>query len=240
MSKSLIVGLSILALAGILAILWHLKSKLKSEREAFIRGYPFPIQLRQKLLMRYPHWEGEQMQLALRALRQYFLVCLEAGAVKGRKSIGMPSRAVDDAWHEFILMSRHYTEFCKHAFGRYLHHSPESTLKRGIDDALVNTLHQLKTKPGGTTGWSTWSGIPLLFAADRALGVADGYYYDAEAMSRLEHKRQLRDKRARDSGCGTDASGIDTWFSFDLGGCGSGDGGGSCGGGGGCGGGCGS
>ncbi len=236
MSKSLIICLSILALASVLAILWHLKSKLKSEREAFIRSYPFPIQLRQKLLMRYPHWEGEQMQLVLRALRQYFLVCLEAGAVKGRRSIGMPSKAVDDAWHEFILMSRQYTEFCKHAFGSYLHHSPESTLKRGIDDALVNTLHQFKAQPGGSSGWAMWSGIPLLFAADRALGVTDGYLYDAEAMSRLEHKRQLRHKHASDGGCGSEASGFDSWFSFDLGG--SGDGGGGCGGG--CAGGCGS
>lgn len=240
MSKSLIICLSILALILIVGVLIHLRGKLKSEREAFIRGYPFPIHLRQKLLMRYPHWEGEQMQLALRALRQYFLVCLEAGAAAGGKAVGMPSKAVDEAWHEFILMSRHYTEFCRHAFGRYLHHNPESMLKHGIDDALVNTLQQFKTKPGGVSGWSTWAGIPLLFAADRALGVTDGYHYDAEAMSRLEHKRQLRNAKSGGGDWTADSSDGSGWFGFDLGGTGSGDAGGSCGGSGGCGGGCGS
>ena len=36
----------------------------------------------------------------------------------------MPSKAVDEAWHEMILMTREYTEFCERAFGRYLHHTP--------------------------------------------------------------------------------------------------------------------
>lgn len=239
MSKSLTICLSLLALTLIVGVLLHLKSRLKSEREAFIRGYPFPIHLRQKLLMRYPHWEGEQMQLALRALRQYFLVCLEAGAAGGGKAIGMPSKAVDEAWHEFILMSRHYTEFCRHAFGRYLHHNPESMLRRGIDDALVNTLHQLRTKPGGTTGWSTWSGIPLLFAADRALGVTDGYFYDTGAMSRLEHKRQLKQLKSEGSDWAIENHDTSSWFGFDPDGVNVGGGWSSCGGGGGDGGGCG-
>lgn len=200
----------------------HLAGKLRREREAFIRGYPFPPQLHEKLATRHPHWQDDQINLVLRALRQYFLVCLEAQAATGRLTIGMPSKAVDDAWHEFILMSRHYTEFCRHAFGRYLHHAPESTLQSGIDDALVNTLQQFKSG-GGRLGWTMLGGMPLLFAADRVLGVEDGYHYDTEAMARLEHKRQRR-KLARDGGG-------DAGWSVDFSGCGADGGcGGGCGG----------
>ena len=37
----------------------------------------------------------------------------------------MPSRLVDEAWHEFILDSLSYTRFCEAAFGGYLHHTPD-------------------------------------------------------------------------------------------------------------------
>lgn len=35
-----------------------------------------------------------------------------------------PSRRVDLAWHEFILFTRTYFEFCQEHFGRYIHHDP--------------------------------------------------------------------------------------------------------------------
>ncbi len=35
-----------------------------------------------------------------------------------------PSLIVDNAWHEFILFTRLYHNFCDAEFGRYIHHSP--------------------------------------------------------------------------------------------------------------------
>ena len=35
-----------------------------------------------------------------------------------------PSRKVDDAWHELILFTRVYAEFCQSRFGRFIHHFP--------------------------------------------------------------------------------------------------------------------
>ncbi len=31
-------------------------------------------------------------------------------------------RLIDDMWHEFILMTRDYTDFCQKYFGKFLHH----------------------------------------------------------------------------------------------------------------------
>lgn len=33
-------------------------------------------------------------------------------------------RAIDNMWHEFILITRDYHDFCQHYFGHFLHHEP--------------------------------------------------------------------------------------------------------------------
>ncbi len=40
----------------------------------------------------------------------------------------MPSQVVDDAWHEFILFTRAYQQYCNKALGRYLHHTPAEAM----------------------------------------------------------------------------------------------------------------
>jgi uncharacterized membrane protein YgcG len=207
--------------------------RLKSRRREFIEQYRFPATLRAKILFKHPDLGENQMFHVLEGLRQFFLICLAANAVNKKRSFGMPSKVVDDAWHEFILMSREYSRFCKEAFGGYLHHTPAGASNEPEEKALIRTLHQLKTKSGGAAGWAMLGGIPLLFAIDRAMAVEGGHHYDAAAMDELEQKRQHSLQNNTD-------------FSFELGhdssdgGSGGADGGGGCSGGGGCGGGCGS
>lgn len=38
-----------------------------------------------------------------------------------------PSRAVDAAWHTFILFTRDYAAFCADSFGRFIHHQPNTS-----------------------------------------------------------------------------------------------------------------
>ncbi len=38
----------------------------------------------------------------------------------------MHSLRVDEAWHQFILFTAQYTQFCLRFFGRYVHHSPSN------------------------------------------------------------------------------------------------------------------
>lgn len=58
-------------------------------------------------------------------LRQWLRCC--APALRDGQVIGMPSRAVDEAWHGFILCTARYFRFCEEAYGRYLHHHPEGS-----------------------------------------------------------------------------------------------------------------
>jgi hypothetical protein len=50
-------------------------------------------------------------------LRAYFARCATGDTAP-------PSRDADLAWHEFLLLTREYEEFCQRAFHRFLHHPP--------------------------------------------------------------------------------------------------------------------
>ena len=41
-------------------------------------------------------------------------------------AITEPIAIIDEMWHNFILFTCEYTEFCRHFFGAYIHHAPVS------------------------------------------------------------------------------------------------------------------
>jgi hypothetical protein len=45
----------------------------------------------------------------------------------GYGPLEMFSKQVDEVWHAHILFTRDYAEFCQIAFGRFLHHQPNSS-----------------------------------------------------------------------------------------------------------------
>jgi hypothetical protein len=72
-------------------------------------------------------------ELVETGLRQW-LRCAGA-ALRDDTVIGMPSHAVDEAWHGFILCTARYAEFCERAYGRFLHHHPEGGAGVPVDAA---------------------------------------------------------------------------------------------------------
>lgn len=56
-------------------------------------------------------------------LRQWLRCC--AAALRDGQVIGMPSHAVDEAWHGLILCTMRYQAFCDEAYGTFMHHNPE-------------------------------------------------------------------------------------------------------------------
>ena len=78
-------------------------------------------------------------------LRQWLRCC--APALADDQVIGMPSRAVDEAWHGLILCTARYSEFCQAAYGRFLHHHPDGGAPTDVpaandcaDDQLRRTV----------------------------------------------------------------------------------------------------
>ncbi|MET4427601.1 hypothetical protein [Mycolicibacterium sp. 624] len=64
----------------------------------------------------------EPRALIEKGLRQWLRCC--AAALRDDQVIGMPSHAVDEAWHGLILCTARYQAFCDEAYGRFMHHHP--------------------------------------------------------------------------------------------------------------------
>ena len=95
---------------------YKLNNDWKQRQEGFITTYEFPPALLKKVHQTYPHIHSKDSTLILTGLQEFFLICLDAEM----KPVSMPSQVVDVAWHEFILSTRAYEEFCQNAFLRTL------------------------------------------------------------------------------------------------------------------------
>ena len=211
-----------------LLIVW---ARLRNAARAdYIRTYMFPRGIFDKLQAKRPELTLKDCQLTAHALRQYFLAYLKSGC----KFVSMPSQVADDLWHELILYTRHYQQFCNQAFGCFMHHTPAVVLgadrqnNAGLRRIWWHACLEENINPRKPTR------LPLLFALDAKLGIADGFHYSPDC------KALRNDRNERGSGtsyCGGDFS--DSGFDGSTDGLGdsaSGDGSGDSGG---CGGGCG-
>lgn len=223
----LAIALGAVALFAIVT-LWTKVSAARRERH--IRTFQLPRGLFHKLGERRPEVDPKYHALVAQALRQYFLCHLSSGM----KFVSMPSKVVDDLWHEFILYTREYHAFCKAAFGGYMHHVPAAVLSHGQNDdtGLRRTWHYACREENINP--AAPARVPLLFAIDGKLGVADGFRYVAncgptvgDGVRNVHCGAELGERTAGDGVDGGD---------FSIGGDSGGDsgcGGGGCGGGGG-------
>ncbi len=210
--------------AGFLVLLlWQRYRRLARER--YIRQFALPRGLYERLRKRRPELELKDCALVARGLRQFFLAYLNSGC----RFVAMPSQAVDDLWHEFILYTRAYEAFCGKAFGGFLHHTPAVVLSEdkrnneGLRRVWWQCCKEENIDPRSPLR------LPLLFAIDAKLGIADGFIYKPDCKA-------LQGSEAGTAHCGADFSDS----SIDGGTDGFADGGADGGGdGGGCGGGCG-
>jgi hypothetical protein len=173
-----------LLLAAVLGFVW---SKLRAARRAdYIRTYTLPKGLFERLRKRRPELTLKDCQLVSRALRQFFLAYLKSGC----KFVSMPSQVADDLWHEFILYTKHYDQFCRHAFGRFMHHTPAVVLSAdrqtnvGLRRCWWFTCREENIDPKKAVR------LPLLFALDAKLNVVGGFSYvaDCESVRRQSEK----------------------------------------------------
>ncbi len=163
-------------------LVFRLKRKqVVMKREAYIRSYAFPRGMLDKVHKKHEHLTRKDLELASLGLRHFFLAYLKSDY----QPISMPSQVVDDLWHEFILYTLKYQNFCKKAFGRFLHHSPATVLsdkkksnvalrrcwQHVCNEEIINPLHP--------------SRLPLLFALDAKLSIANGFLYMADCDSPL-------------------------------------------------------
>src|SRR5215467_13897157 len=167
MNTTLWVIIALLAVAA--ANSWRAHTS-RARRVKIINGYRFPDGIRRRLKSRYPHLTETDLDRVFSGLRQYFRI-----ALRRRALVSMPSQVVDVAWHEFILFTRDYRAFCQRGLGRFLHHVPAEAMRaptdaqEGIRRAWYFACRDERIAPRQAHR------LPLLFALDAELGIADGF-----------------------------------------------------------------
>lgn len=211
----------------------------RTRREATIREFLLPKGLFDALRVHHPQLTPKDCHLVAQGLRQFFLVHLKSGG----QFVSMPSQVVDDLWHEFILYTRAYEQFCRKAFGGTLHHTPAIALDqrhRG-NDGIRRTWRLACAEENIDPRHP--SRLPLLFALDSKLAIPNGFVYvpDCDGVAR---KGEQGGGGGGDTYCGAHLGGGDSGSGTgsgdssdsdgggDSGGDSSGCGGGGCGGGG--------
>lgn len=213
-------------------------SRWRNARQVeFIRSYAWPTGLRAKIRHHLPQLDDAQHRQIEQGLTQYFLLAQSA-----RVQLAMPSQAVDLLWHEFILYTCSYQRFCRKAFGRFLHHHPAEQLQKTDGRQALRRTWRLACAHEGIDPHKPTQ-LPLLFALDASLNLAQGFHYQLDCMaarnatgsadspycaSALGETGGCAGGNSSDAGCSNGCSGGDS--SSDSGG---GCGGGGCGGGGG-------
>lgn len=223
--------LILLALLVILVANWFWRRYQRLQRDAFIRHYSFPHGLFEQLRKQHPQLSLKDCQLVANGLRQFFLAHLHSG----QQFVAMPSQVADDLWHEFILYTRNYQAFCQQAFGRFFHHTPAAIMgssaasDAGLQRCWREVCQEEHINPRAPTR------LPLLFALDSKLQIANGYRYvpDCSGVQRSTDGSSTVHCGGALGSCGGGDGGSDGSSSDSDGGGGDGGGcGGGCGGGG--------
>lgn len=193
--------------------MFSLSGQRKIESDIFIASYEFPPAIKERVMKIYPHLSDDDFDQVILGLRQYFHICNAAG----RNTVSMPSQVVDVAWHEFILFTRVYEDFCTRAFRRFLHHTPAQAMEsptvaqNGIKLAWCLACSRAGIKPASPIH------LPLLFDMDARLNIPDGFKYSLDCLQPESHPYC-----ASHIGCGGCGGGGDSGGSGCGGGCGGG------------------
>lgn len=217
-------------IAIILVIILPIIRKYKRKKQlAYIENYTFPNKISTELQKRYPNLVDRDIEKVLKGLREYFIISRISGH---SEIIAMPSQVVDMAWHEFILFTKAYADFCHKAFGKFHHHIPAEAMKSKTDAQYSLRLAWEYACKRENIYKHNPKKLPLLFVIDKSLHIEDGFFYTLFCKKNSDEYCVKNIGSTGKGGCGG------------SGGCGGGagcgghSGDGGCGGGG-CGGGCG-
>ena len=120
-------------------------------------------------------------------LRQWLRCAGEA--LRADQVIGMPSRAVDEAWHGLILCTARYATFCDDAYGRFLHHYPDGD-DDGRPDAAASAGDSVADQLGRTV--IAWTRVRepgeqcVLWDLDERVAVPDPWGVPAGRVAQVE------------------------------------------------------
>tara|TARA_B100000809_G_scaffold70528_1_gene68059 strand:- start:1499 stop:2137 length:639 start_codon:yes stop_codon:yes gene_type:complete len=141
-----------------------------------INEYKFPSTIKNNLEIKYCHLSSVELDLIMSGLKQFLYACV----ISKKNTVGMPSKSVDFAWHEFILCTREYANFCKKNIGWFIHHTPSGnsadktaqlriTKRIWASCCLIENIDHRKPDR-----------LPLLFLLDSDLNIDGGLVFTTD------------------------------------------------------------
>ncbi|MDQ3581815.1 MAG: hypothetical protein M3495_09475 [Pseudomonadota bacterium] len=172
-----VVPLILLCILGRIVYRYFSRKVCIKRRNAYIDAFLLPNRVARKLKERYPHLDERDISDVFRELKEYFHIIRESKENGNEAFLSMPSQIVDEAWHEFILCTREYAEFCQRAFGRFLHHTPAESVRNPaqVQEGLERTWRVACNREGIKPNDA--AALPRLFALDAVLEIPDGHHY---------------------------------------------------------------
>lgn len=165
-------------------------------RYEFIKTYSFPDGIKRKLKLRYPGLTDDQYNVGVSGLKQFFICHLNSK----NQYIAMPSRFVDEIWHEFILDTKTYSKFSDRAFGKYLHHIPDSCQtsqsKKELGLLLAWELAQQDSRKRNVSN--------SLFEADSSLNINGSIDRDSIGTLKRKHSKYFSSSTNASNSSGAD------------------------------------
>lgn len=99
-----------------------------AERLESALGLDFESRVKDRVMKEYPKMTDKEWNWTWFELKRYFLMC---GILR---SVPMYSGQVDAAWHEMLMFTREYEQFCSRFCGEMIHHAPHAAGEQPLPD----------------------------------------------------------------------------------------------------------
>lgn len=116
-----------------------------------IISYEHPA-LRERMQVKYG-WSAEKTDEVFTEMKKFLYLCATNDGAMA------PPEDIDEMWHNFILFTGDYAEFCKGEVGFFLHHQPLTQAQRATSDGSMigATLAAAKHAFGSDLPEKYWS-----------------------------------------------------------------------------------
>lgn len=95
-------------------------ARTAAERLETAMGLDFEARVKDRVLKEQPRLTDNEWKWTWFELKRYFLMC----AIM--RSVPMYSRSADAIWHEMLMFTREYEQFCSRFSGELIHHAPHA------------------------------------------------------------------------------------------------------------------
>lgn len=181
------------------------KSKEEDEKKDY-ENFKLSDSVKNKFKAKYPGITDLEVDLVWRALKSFLdLVAQDSHernsgiffkfkSKKKAKVFSMTSVIVDDLWHEFILDTRNYMNYCNKFCGGYIHHHP-GTVKfetdfrnKRVEDEVIATFLALLENMDDKNHINS---IPLMFVVDEYLELNGGFRFNYKNICQQANEKNL-------------------------------------------------